>query len=314
MTLNVFHHVRNAVNWTLTPLGIAIERTNKMKWRWKNSIVETQVGRYTIQIPGINPLSSYYLAMPTLASQLGTLTSIVRGKYPSMGVVDVGANVGDTACIIKSAEEVPLLCIEGDDKSFSFLEKNMRQFQNTKVHKLVLSEKSGTLAARFEKTGWNTTINPSQTGATESIKVISFDDFIQTQPDRDNYKLLKIDTEGFDCAIIRGSLGFIQEVRPVIFFEYNRENMDAIGEPGLETLAILAELGYSRIMFHDSRGRFIGSMTLADRDGLKDWHDYVDGKKSEIYYLDITVFHEQDTDIAMQYLETERTTRRSTTE
>ena len=55
---------------------------------------------------------------------------VVKKKFSFLAVVDIGANVGDTACIIKTAEEVSILCIEGDDYIFGFLQKNIAQFQN----------------------------------------------------------------------------------------------------------------------------------------------------------------------------------------
>src|ERR1043165_3157314 len=127
MPFFVLHRVRNCINWLISPLGFAIERTRKTKWVLPNSITETKIGNYLIQVPGLN-LTFHYETKPGYGSQLGRLTSVVRQKHPKLGVVDIGANVGDTACIIKSAEDVPVLCIEGDEKSFAFLQKNIRQF------------------------------------------------------------------------------------------------------------------------------------------------------------------------------------------
>jgi FkbM family methyltransferase len=306
--MHLLHNLRNSINWLASPLGFAIQRTRKMKWHLPNSIIETKVGRFVIQVPGINPAFSYFETNQEFVSQLGRLTSLVRKKYPAMAAIDIGANVGDTACIIKTAEDVPLLCVEGDDKSFEFLQKNLAQFQNATAHKLFLGEKTDTISASLACAGFNTTILPglASASASKSIKLMKFDDFIVTQPGWENYKLMKIDTEGFDCAILRGSKKFIRQVSPVIFFEYNRQSMELIGESGIDTLFQLAELGYSRIMFHDDRGRFVGTTTLSDRETIRDWHDYADGKNSEIYYLDITVFHEHDTDLALEYLAAER--------
>ncbi len=310
MPLNLFHRIKNSVNWTLAPLGLSIERKRKRPWHWPNSILEIKVGRYVIQVPGINPVFWYYQENPGFVGQLGLLTALVSEKYPRTAAIDIGANVGDTACLIKTAADIPLLCIEGDDKSFDFLQRNIAQFQNTTAHKLFLAEKTDTISASLACAGWNTTILPSSTASAKAIQVMRFDDFIVTQPGWENFKLLKIDTEGFDCPIIRGATKFIRQVCPVIFLEYNRQSMALIGEPGIDTLFLLAELGYSHIAFHDSKGRFICSANLADREKIRDLHDYADGKNSEIYYLDITVFHERDTDIALKYVEAERTRRR----
>jgi FkbM family methyltransferase len=312
--MHLLHNLRNSLNWLASPLGFAIQRTRKTKWHLPNSIIDTKIGRFVIQVPGVNPVFSYYETNLEFVSQIGRLTSLVRKKYPAMAAIDIGANVGDTACIIKTAEDVPLLCIEGDDKSFEFLQKNLAQFQNASAHKLFLGERTDTISASLACAGWNATILPGSASAStsKSVKLMRFDDFIVTQPGWENYKLVKIDTEGFDCAILRGSTKFIRQVAPVIFFEYNRQSMELIGEPGIDTLFQLAELGYSRITFHDARGRFVGTATLSDRETIQDWHDYADGKNSEIYYLDITVFHERDNDVALEYLAAERARRRPT--
>jgi FkbM family methyltransferase len=306
MPLNLFHRCKNAVNWLISPLGFAVQRVPKRQWHLPNSIIPVKVGNFSIEVPGINPVYSYYESNPGLFGQLGLLTTLVRKKYPQLAVVDIGANVGDTACLIKTAEDVPVLCIEGDDTSFAFLQKNLVQFRNAIAHKLFLAEKSDIISASLDCAGWNTTIVPGTTGASRPVQVKRFDEFIISQPDWQNYKLLKIDTEGFDCPIIRGAVQFIRQVQPVMLVEYNRKGMKLINEPGIDTLFQLADLGYSRIVFHDSSGQFIGSCTLADRETVLDWHHYADKEASDFRYLDLTLFHECDTDIALEFLQAER--------
>src|SRR5215469_15945296 len=143
--MHIFHNLKNSANRLLSPLGFAIQRTRKKKWHRRNSIINTKVGRYVIQVPGINPVYGYYEENPDFTCQIGTLTSLVGEKYPQLGVIDIGANVGDTACLIKTAADVPVLCIEGDDKSFEFLQKNLAQFKHATAHKLYLSEKTDTI-------------------------------------------------------------------------------------------------------------------------------------------------------------------------
>ncbi|HEY4416800.1 MAG TPA: FkbM family methyltransferase [Verrucomicrobiae bacterium] len=307
--MSLFYRARMFANQQLAHFGLAISRTQKTRWGWGNPIITTQVGRYAIQVPSINPISTHYTLHPNYSGHLGRLALLLKKKFPQFSALDIGANVGDTACIIKSAADVPLLCIEGDDYTYGFLKQNLQQFQNATAHNLFLGEQTGTMDICVEKSGWNTTLVPSQTGktgASKKLKIISLDDFLATQPNTSLIKLLKIDTEGFDCAILRGAKNFIKRVQPVITFEYNRENMDAIGEPGLDTIFMLADMGYSRIVFHDAFGRLLCSTTLAERDLIKDLHSYSDGKRSSIYYYDVTVFPTSDADIATAFIHTER--------
>jgi FkbM family methyltransferase len=309
--MSLFHHARNVVNRLLAPTGFAVNRTNKTPWNWLKSTATTRIGRYLITVPTKNPVAWQYSHKPGLISQLGRLTSVVRKKYPSLAVIDVGANVGDTACIIKSAENIPLLCIEGDGVAFGFLQKNIAQFEHTTAHQLFLGEKTETISADIEKSGWNLTLKPGTTVSARTVKLNSLDDFLATQPNQVAFKLLKIDTEGFDCSIIRGAMNYVRNVFPVITFEYNRGNMDAIGELGLPTLSMLQAAGYSRVVFHDQEGRFLLTTTLADNLLVKDLHDYADCVEGRIGYLDITVFHSKDADLAEAFVESERSRRSS---
>ena len=303
--MNFLHRTRNLANKLLAPFRVALVPAEKPQWL-RRKIVTAQVGHYSIQVPGINPIATHYSKHPDYTSHLGRATSLLKKKFPNLGAIDIGANVGDTACIIKSAEDIPLLCIEGDNFTFGYLEANVRQFQNTTAHKIFLGEKSEMLAVSLAKGGWNTTLIPDKSATRPKIKIVSLDDFLETQADVGRYKLVKIDTEGFDCSIIRGAKKFIQHVHPVITFEYNRENMDAIGEPGLDTLFMLADLGYSDIAFHDPSGRLVCSATLADRSLIEDLHAFADGKHEAIYYFDLTIFHQSDCDVAQAFVEAER--------
>jgi FkbM family methyltransferase len=303
--MNILHRIRKLANKLLAPFSVALVTAEKPQWLRKK-IVTAQVGRYSIQVPGISPIVTHYSRYPDYTGHLGRVALLLKKKFPNLAAIDIGANVGDTACIIKSAVDIPLLCIEGDDLTFDFLEKNIQQFQNTTAHKMFLGEKTEMIAAHLDKDGWNATLKPDKADTAPKIKIVSLDEFLAGQPNVDKYKLVKIDTEGFDCSIIRGAKNFIQQTHPVITFEYNRDNMEAIGEKGLDTLAMLASFGYSQIIFHDCDGRFFCPTSMSDQMLIGDLHDYADGKHGAIYYFDLTLFHESDSDVAQAFVKTER--------
>ena len=322
--MSFLHRTRLFVNNLLSPFGLAINRVGKQPWkrfrarqraekearekvRELEAALTIQVGRYSIQIPSQTPLSVWYGHQ---ALELGRLTMLVKKKFSFLAVVDIGANVGDTACIIKTAEEVPILCIEGDEYIFGFLQKNIAQFQNVTARKLFLGETTKKIRASFEKKGWNLTLKPNET-STQTVNLTRLDDFIFSEPGWQTFKLVKIDAEGFDCSIIRGATNFLREVHPVIHFEYNRENMDAIGEPGIDTLLLLSDLGYSQLAVHDPSGRFFCSTTLSEKNFIKDLHDYADSVHGGISHYDITAFYRSDSDLAAEFQEIERQERKT---
>ncbi|MGA2246213.1 MAG: FkbM family methyltransferase [Verrucomicrobiota bacterium] len=303
--MQLFHRLRKVTNELLSPLGLSVERVEKRPW-FRPEIVTTRVGKYDIRVPAANPLSRIYLENPGYASYLGALAALLMEKYKNLIAMDVGANVGDTACIIESSASIPLLCIEGDDLCFTWLEQNLRQFPQATAYRVFLGEKSETLDVSTEKDGWNTTLIPNRSGPSKGIQLLSLDDFLSSRPETPNLKLLKIDTEGFDCSIIRGARNFIRQVRPVITFEYNRDNMAVLGEPGLDTLDMLATLGYDCVAVHDCAGRFFDAASLSDDRFVRNIHDYADGKHAAVYYFDLTLFHESDQDVARAFVNEER--------
>lgn len=264
-----------------------------------------RVGNYTITLPVQNPLIKTYSTQKDFASEIGRLTGYVLNKYPDLIFVDIGANTGDTIATVKSVQDVPILAVEGDEFSFSYLKRNAAQFSNVHLVQQFLGEKTGTISVDLQKKGWNTTIIPN--AGNEKVTIKTLDTVLQESSlSKPAMKLLKIDTEGFDTLIIRGASELIRETRPVIYFEYNRDNMEAIHENGLQTLLDLSGEGYERILFFDDRGRFVLSGSLSNRELIQDLHDYADGKNGLIYYYNICLVHGSDADLAESIIAGER--------
>lgn len=259
-----------------------------------------KVGKFFITMPAINPLIYTYETQQDFASEIGRITASIVKKYPGMQVVDVGANVGDTIAIIKGVGNIPIISIEGDRFSFSYLEKNSRQFQDVYLVNQFLGEKTEKLSVSFSKAGWNTTIVPGGASGTV-IELKTLDEVITGGfPSFNNIKLLKIDTEGFDTIILRGAFNVLRRSKPILYLEYNRDNMRAIQEEGLSTILGLQELGYHKILFFDDRGRYILSTDLSNRTLIEQLHNYADGRQGLIYYYNLCIIPAGDEDIEQE--------------
>jgi hypothetical protein len=118
-------------------------------------------------------------------------------------------------------------------------------------------------------------------------------------------KVLKIDTDGYDLKIIRGSMDLIKQNKPIIFFEYDRTYLDAVSDKGLPTLSNLKELGYYGTVFYDNYGRFLLSTKLEDSNLLNQLDAYIEKRSGAFPYYDICLFHKDDTDIFDSLVEVE---------
>lgn len=297
--------MKKAIRKVLNYLGYDIVKVVPTPFLKKE--VQVKVGNFELTLPTSNPLIITYTEQKDFATEIGRLVNYVYDKYADLTFLDVGANTGDTVAVVKSAKDVPVISIEGDEFSYSYLKRNTAQFSNVTIFNNFLGEKKGSIDADLQKKGWNTTIVPGK-GTGNKIDMITLDDLLTTNFPTNvvsQIKLLKIDTEGFDTIIIRGALNFIQTIKPVIYFEYNRDNMQAINEDGLATIRHLESLGYKTILFFDDRGRFILSTDMADKQTIQHLNDYADGKNGLIYYYNICLFHEDDSDIAVKTIAAE---------
>lgn len=297
--------MRKLIRSLLNSIGYDIVKVNVHSDKKVNRIKKVTVGNYLLEMPGNNPQISTYKYDPGANSQLGRLSVCVATKYPTLSVLDVGANVGDTIAIIKSAIELPVIGIEGDDFAFEFLKRNTMSLKNVTLIKTFLGEKIESKKVSMEKSGWNTTLIPNEDNG-ETIHLKTLDEVLAEEHlQNKTLKLLKIDCEGFDTIILRGSAKLIREKRPVIYFEYNRTNMDAIGEDGLSTLLTLSAVGYRNVIFFDNKGRFIMNAPIDQEGIITDLHRYAQADNSCIAYYDICLFHEDDTDLAQQFIDSE---------
>ncbi len=270
--------------------------------RKSNQIRKVKVGNFFIEMPGNNIQLHFYKQYPDMNSQLARLSTCIAKKYSDLTVIDIGANVGDTIAIIKSAIDLPVIGVEGDNTSYRFLEKNIKQFQNITIINQFLGETKENRPVTFEKSGWNTTILlPEQSD--QSINLKSLDEVLTEKGlTHKTLKLLKIDTEGFDTIILRGAKKLINEQHPVIYIEFNKNNMEAIKEDGLSTLFSLQEAGYHSVIFFDNHGRYLTTLDIQQHDTIRQLYNYSDETNSCILYYDLCLFHETDTELSRSFV------------
>lgn len=302
------NRIKQIIRTLLALFGLTITRQSRQSSDTEIAYGDVKVGKFQIRMRHNTDLSRAYVANAHYGSLLGRLAAVAYQKYPNFHVIDVGANVGDTLAIIKSVIDVPVLCIEGDPEAFALLQQNVAQFNAVTLQKMFLGETTTVIAATLNKQGWNGTILPQATATEDSqaMQIMSLDDLLKDDPNIRNYRLFKVDAEGFDCPIIRGSKQLLQRVKPILCLEYNRENMQPLQENGLDTLWMLADLGYNVVVVYDPQARFLLSTTLDNKKIIEDLHYYADGRNSAIHYYDLCIFHQEDDDIALEFAKSER--------
>jgi FkbM family methyltransferase len=248
-----------------------------------------------IRVAGARPLSHdlplyrrsfmhYDTALPRLARYLQT----ARGAM--LAVVDVGANIGDSAAALLALPETRVLAIEGNERFFQLRTANSAQWADrlTPVHCL-LGERSEWLAAAIDAGRGTGRLRPSE----DTAVLRSLADVVDEYPAFRNAGLVKIDTDGFDIAILRGARPWLAAVRPVLFFEYDPHFWRPITPDGARLFCELAHLGYGPLLAYDNFGWLVWSGSVRDERRLEELDASLSGRESGVY-VDLCAFPATD--------------------
>jgi hypothetical protein len=146
-------------------------------------------------------------------------------------------------------------------------------------------------------------LQPSEPGA-EAIRTRSFEQILAEHPDFEGSRLLKIDTDGMDIAILREAYNWVSRQKPVIFFEYDPDLQRVHHADGPGMLRALRDVGYSRVLVYENIGDYILSTELSNERLLSELHEFFSGRQSR-RYCDLCVFHGDDDELAESIIQSE---------
>jgi FkbM family methyltransferase len=277
----------------------AFALVRRMLGRRPDWLIRYKLAGSEILLPLAHDLPLIRATFPHYSTNVARLCSHIAEKYPDLHIVDIGANVGDTAAIIRELSACPILCIEGDEYYFKILSENIRRANFVSVeavHAFVATytgEINGQLVsvagtAHFVETNRN------------PVKVTKLSRLLDGFPSFQSPKLLKIDTDGFDCSILRSELDWIGTCKPAIFFEYDPYFFHSQSYDGTRIFQDLSTAGYTFAIFYDNFGDYLTSVDL-ERDAgiLADLQNYYIGRNGR-WYADVAVFHGEDRELGEQ--------------
>ena len=223
---------------------------------------------------------------------IGISAKIICEKYPNASIVDVGANIGDTAAILASHVSNKLILVEGSDYYYDFLEKNLHRFPNAIVPiKAMVSDGS---AIQGELRHWGGTAYFRHLGEEElTTPTLPLSEIADS-----NTRFIKIDTDGFECSILNAALPWLEQQQPAILFENQlRDENDLQRFNNLYDE--LARIGYHYFVAWDDPGFHILSTDSVE--AVKDLNRYQykihNANLPRINNYDIICLHESDNDI-----------------
>lgn len=201
-------------------------------------------------------------------------------------IVDVGANVGDTAAFIAAKSNCNLVLVEPSKKYFGYLKQNVASWnlsQEILLFNFALSNKEVDTSRLFHHNG--TAVKSLDKG--EEVPFTKGDNL----EIGDNIGLIKVDTDGYDSEAILSFKSKIKKEKPIIFFENQILNND--NERNYRNLyTFLEDHNYKCIVIFDNCGNLL--MKLTDYAQLEQFNNYFlrmayGELEYTLYYLDVLV-------------------------
>lgn len=264
-------------------------------------LIEAEVEGARLAVPLSHALPEYLKVFPHYASNLGRLAAALKRKYPDLAVIDIGANIGDSIAVIRRGADAPVLCVEGNPVFLKTLRLNASRFGRVSVAENYVGEKEGSLMAEDRMLGGTSHIAE---GGSREIKVKPLSLIAAGYPGFEAAKLVKIDTDGFDCKIIRGSADFLAAARPAVFFEYDPLLLARQNDEGLSVFAALRGAGYSSALVYDNLGHFMLSLELSEERLLTELHAHFYSYRGD-RFGDICAFHSEDAELCAELARSE---------
>jgi FkbM family methyltransferase len=253
---------------------------------------------------------------PHAWKNLTTISRVTFGKYPDLVALDVGANVGDSLAVMRSAASFPILAIEPHPRFAELLRANAAGMPEVEVEQAFAGGRgASSVGGLLESSGTATLVrvDGSEPASGPEVSQRSLEEVAGEHPRFRAPKLIKIDTDGYDCEVIRGAIDFIGRARPVLFFEYEPHLLAAHGDDGFSALRGLRDAGYTRALVYENTGEFLLSTDLSDMSVLEDLHRFYQSHRGA-RFCDICAFHDEDQDLATLLHETEAAAARARAE
>jgi FkbM family methyltransferase len=264
-------------------------------------LINYPIKGHNLKLPLSHALPLVLQYYPDYANNLARLASCVYAKYPDLKIIDIGANIGDSVFVIRNKVFCPILCIEGDPKFFGILQTNTADCEDVVTKQVFIGDSDASTNKELVIVSGTAHFTDSSNTSTEFKKLSSI---LIDEPQFSSAKLLKIDTDGFDLAIIRGSVDFIKSAKPILFFEYDPFFLKNQKEDGILIFSLLQELGYHSIVIYDNFGRYLISLLLTETNQIADMHGYLLNRLGD-YYYDICAVQAADLEIIQQLREIE---------
>jgi FkbM family methyltransferase len=227
-----------------------------------NRTVRRHVQGVDLYLPWSHPLPDYAWSRDYYGQNLIELAAALAARHNgSFNVLDVGANVGDSALQLLLRVDAKVLSVEGDPYWVRYLRMNTDADPRiTVVEGLLTTEDEAAAGVRPVRGSGTTSFEPGSSGD-DGPASVSVTSLRSNYPEFADVRLIKSDTDGFDTVLVPALAGAWRDVSPVLHFEFDPElTSKATGADPNAVWEGLEELGYTELLVWDNAGDPLGRL------------------------------------------------------
>jgi FkbM family methyltransferase len=244
-----------------------------------------RIGAHSIRLPAGHELPRYQEAHP-----LYDRFPLVLGEVLPHGdlIIDVGANVGDTAAALCNGTGRRIVCVEPSSRFFGLLEENARTLRRHGHEITCLNALIG-LPGTFDEIREGAS-SGDFVPAKDGRQAQSLDEAIAPLlQSGSRIGLIKADADGMDGSILLSGERSLRQHEPLLFWENEIKTSDSLSEYGA-AFRMLEDIGYKRFAIFDNFGNLIfETTTIGHLNSLSAYVLSMEGKKNTrtLYYFDV---------------------------
>lgn len=227
----------------------------KIKKGMGDCVIMSHTNRQRFFCNFAHQLPFYQKQFPLYDRQLSRLCHYMHNELKRpINIIDVGANVGDTVLNV-GLKDAFYLCVEGNESFAKFIQYNLKHRYNYSLETCYLTDNPTEKNYRPETTnGTNRLVLSENNSCDGGVITQTLDQLIDAKYKGRIFDLIKIDTDGFDFKVIRGTIQSLKRWKPLLFFEWDKAYCKEQGEDPLSIFPILETLGYSDCILFDNFG------------------------------------------------------------
>jgi FkbM family methyltransferase len=271
---------------------LAITLLNRLSERVREMDVVVLLWGRRLVMPMSHRLPIFVAENPLYDRLLGRLAEFLRYHRGALGLIDVGANIGDTIIATLPKPKDVFLAVEANPRFVPYLLKNVSFLSQFALATVYCGAAEGECQVSIHESCGTAVI--TEGGGAKSVRRRTVDQVLKDYPELSGFNFLKVDTDGHDFEVLKGAMGFIRRVRPAILFECDAFTNARYVEDVWETIRLLHEAGYERAIVYDNFGYLFTVIDLSNPTSFATALAYQ--LVSHFYYFDVVVISGGDFD------------------